>query len=48
MLATFLMFLFKAKRKLIFEHSNSQAKEISNILKDISFKNIMTSKDFKV
>jgi len=33
--------------KIIFEHGNSQAKEVSNILKNFGFKNIMTSKDFQ-
>ena len=33
--------------KIIFEHGYSQASEVSNILKDFGFKNIVTCKDFQ-
>jgi len=33
--------------KIIFEHGHSQAAEVSNILKDCGFKNIVTCKDFQ-
>jgi len=33
--------------KIIFEHGYSQADEVSNILKDYGFKNIVTCKDFQ-
>ena len=33
--------------KIIFEHGYSQADEVSNILKDSGFKNILTCKDFQ-
>ena len=33
--------------KIIFEHGYSQAEEVSNILKDFGFKNIVTCRDFQ-
>ena len=37
----------KLEGKIIFEHGYSQAEEVSNILKDFGFKNIVTCKDFQ-
>ena len=37
----------KSEGKIIFEHGYSQAEEVSNILRDLGFKNIVTCKDFQ-
>ena len=41
------IFSLKLGGKIIFEHGYSQAEEVTNILKDIGFKNIVTCKDFQ-
>ena len=41
------IYSLKLGGKIIFEHGLSQAEEVSNILKDIGFKNIVTCKDFQ-
>ena len=41
------MFSLKPGGKIIFEHGYSQAIEVSNILKDYGFKNVVSKKDFQ-
>ena len=41
------IYSLKLGGKIIFEHGYSQASEVSNILKDFGFKNIVTCKDFQ-
>ena len=41
------IFSLKPKGKIIFEHGSSQAKEVSNILKDYGFKNIVSQQDLQ-
>ena len=41
------IFSLKPKGKIIFEHGSSQSKEVSNILKDYGFKNIVSEQDLQ-
>jgi release factor glutamine methyltransferase len=41
------IFSLKPGGKIIFEHGYSQAKEVSDILKECGFNNVVSNKDFQ-